>query len=212
MRFALPFLALALLAAPAPARPTLPPISAEELALYLPDGASVEVRLDADVTGDGIRDTVALGQTEEERRLVVLAGYVEEVDRGHRPIGQMTLGLSPLGSASLRMANGVLLVNDLTGGTTAVASLYRFRHDRAADRMRLIGDDVELYSRTFAHDGLKISTNRLTGSQIRTATKLTGRGAKARYLPAPPQTRRVPRAPVFMEEVPDPSETLGWGD
>lgn len=212
MRIALPFFALALLAAPAPARPTLPSISTEELALYLPDGASVEVRLDADVTGDGIRDTVAVGRTEEERRLVVLAGYVEEVDMGHRPIGQMKLDPTPLGSASLRMANGVLLVSDLTGGTTAVASLYRFRHDRAADRMRLIGDDVELYSRTFAHDGLKISTNRLTGLQVRTATKLTGRGQNARYASASPTRRRIPRTPVFMEQAPDPSATLGWGD
>lgn len=202
---ALSFVALA-------ASPALPPVGAAELALYLPDGATVERRIDADVTGDGIRDTVAIGRTDEDRRLVVLAGYVEEVDMGYRPIGELKMDPAPLGTAGLSVKAGVLIVEDLTGGTTAISSLYRFRFDPAAQKMRLIGDDVELYSRTYAHGGVKISTNRLTGQRITTRKTLAGRGANARYVAAKPVTSYVPRSPVYMEDAPDPAETLGWGD
>ena len=200
------------LASPAAAKfPPLPRMSAAELVGYLPQGGTLEVRMDADVTGDGLKDVVAVGKGEDVRKLVVLAGYQVETDMGYRPVGQMDMDPSPLGDASLKVQNGVLLIEDLTGGTTAVSSLYRFRYDRAADRMRLIGDDVELYSRTWAHDGLKVSTNRLTGVQIRTANKLVGHGENASYAPAAPVTRRISRAAIYMEEAPDPADTVGLG-
>lgn len=201
-----------LLATPLVARlPPLPTMSTAELEGYLPDGASVETRIDLDVTGDRLKDVVAVGRTEESRKLVVLAGYQHETDMGYRPIGQMSLDLSPLGKAALRMAGNVLLVEDLTGGTTAVSSLYRFRYDRPADRMRLIGDDVTLYSRTYAHGSTDISTNRLTGVQITKRSEINGEGENASLVPGKPTTRRVSRKPIYMEEAPDPAVTLGWG-
>ena len=36
----------------------MPPVWADELAGYLPEGAKVEARLEADVTGDGRPDTL----------------------------------------------------------------------------------------------------------------------------------------------------------
>jgi hypothetical protein len=212
MMRAVAILALILAASPAPAKPPAQPTESGELRGRLPDGATIEVRLDADFTGDGIRDIAAVGRSEDERRLVVLVGYSTDTDMGFRPVGAMAMDISPLGSAELSLKAGVLIVEDLTGGTTAISSLYRFRFDKKADRMRLIGDDVMSYSRTNAHGSVKISTNRLTGVQVTTRSELRGKGGNARLVDSNPVTKQISRKPTFMEEAPDPATTLGWGD
>jgi hypothetical protein len=205
-------LALILAASPVPARPPAQPTESGELRGRLPDGATIEVQLDADFTGDGIRDIAAVGRSEDERKLVVLVGYSTETDMGFRPVGEMAMDISPLGSAELSLKAGVLIVEDLTGGTTAISSLYRFRYHKPTDRMRLIGDDVTLYSRTYTHGSVAVSTNRLTGVQVTTRSELRGKGENARLVDSKPVTRRISRKPIYMEEAPDPSTTLGWGD
>jgi hypothetical protein len=120
----------------------------------------------------------------------------------------MRMGDAPLGDASLSMKKGVLLVEDLDGGTSAIQSLYRFRFDRKENRMRLIGDDVSLYSRTNAHDSTSISTNRLTGLQIVKRSVVGEDG----YTDQPEQNKKVSAAPVWMEDAPLPAKTLGWGE
>lgn len=208
-----PLALMAALCAPAliAAAPRVPPMSTAELANYLPDGATVETRLNADVNGDGLSDVVAVGRTEEKRVLRVMLAYVTQTDLGYRPVGEAEMDIDPLGSADLSFARGVLLVKDLTGGTSAVSSTYRYRFDPQKDRMRLIGDDVTYYSRTNSHGSLDISTNRLTGLRIETRSAVnTGRG-NAALIPGKPVRRTVPTRPVFMEEAPLPSETLGVG-
>ena len=185
-----------------------PKMEAEEMAMYLPDGGTLEVRLDEDVTGDGVRDVVFVGRNDEVRVLKVMSGYVDEFNTGHGPIGEMRMGDAPLGSASLSVKKGVLIVEDLDGGTTAIQSLYRFRFDRKENRMRLIGDDVSLYSRTNAHDSTSISTNRLTGEQVVTRSVVGEDG----YTDQPPQKKKVGTAPIWMEDAPLPEKTLGWGE
>jgi hypothetical protein len=183
-----------------------PPMTAEELAAYMPDGARIETRLDEDVTGDGMRDVVFVARNDEVRVLKVMAAYSGEVDMGYDPIGEMRMGDSPLGDASLSVKKGVLLVEDLDGGTTAIQSLYRFRFDRKERRMRLIGDDVTLYSRTNAHDSTSISTNRLNGLQI-VKRSVVGKDG---YTDQPEQKKQVSTAPVWMEDAPSPAKTLDW--
>ena len=185
-----------------------PKMEGEVLATYMPDGGTLEVRLDEDVTGDGVRDLVFVARNDEVRVLKVMAGYVGEVDVGHDPIGEMRMGDAPLGSASLSVKKGVLIVEDLDGGTSAIQSLYRFRYDRKEHRMRLIGDDVSLYSRTNAHDSTSISTNRLTGVQVVTRSVVGEDG----YTDQPPQKKKVGTAPIWMEDAPLPEKTLGWGE
>ncbi len=185
-----------------------PKMEAEEMAMYLPDGGTLEVRLDEDVTGDGVRDVVFVGRNDEVRVLKVMSGYVDEFNTGHDPIGEMRMGDAPLGSASLSVKKGVLIVEDLDGGTTAIQSLYRFRFDRKENRMRLIGDDVSLYSRTNAHDSTSISTNRLTGEQVVTRSVVGEDG----YTDQPPVKKKVGTAPIWMEDAPLPEKTLGWGE
>lgn len=187
----------------------LPPVpTAEELAAYMPDGARIETRLDADVTGDGMPDVVFVAANDEARVLRVMAAYVDEFNTGHEPLGEAAMDIDPLGAASLEVKKGVLLVEDLTGGTTAVRSLYRYRFDPKVRRMRLIGDDVTLYSRTNAHDSTEISTNRLTGAQTVTRSVVGEDG----YTDQPAQKKTVPTKPIYMEDAPSPAQTLGWGD
>lgn len=185
-----------------------PRLSDEALASYMPDGARLETRLDADVTGDGLRDVVFVARNDDVRTLKVMAAYSVETDMGYDPVGELKMDISPLGDASLSEKKGVLIVEDLTGGTTAIQSLYRFRFDPVPKRMRLIGDDVTLYSRTNQHDSTEISTNRLTGLQLVTRSVL---GKDGTYTDQPAQKRKVPTKPLYMEQAPAPEDTLGFG-
>ena len=108
----------------------------------------------------------------------------------------------------------MLIVEDLTGGTSAISSTWRFRYDRDAQRMRLIGDDVSYYSRTNVHDAVEVSTNRLTGQRTRQVLALNVDPAPdddAAYLQQPATRETVDRAPVWMEDAPSPEDTLALG-
>lgn len=189
-------------------RPQHPPMTAEQLAPYLPNGANIETRLDADLTGDGLRDLAVVAANDEVRVLKVMIGYADDTSMGFDPVGEMKMGGSPLGTASLSVKKGVLLVEDLDGGTTAIQSLYRFRFDPKQTKMRLIGDDVTLYSRTNAHDSTSISTNRLTGVQIVKRSVVGEDG----YTDRPEQKKKVGTAPIWMDDAPLPEDTLGFGE
>lgn len=174
----------------------------------------VEARVDGDFNGDGDVDVAAVMRDDEAetRRLVVALGYRDEFNMGHEPTGEMAMDPYPLGAAVLTVTKkGVLVVEDLTGGTSAIASTYRFRYDKPAHRMRLIGDDVTYYSRTNNHDQVNISTNRLTGLRLRQIGVLNeGDGDEAYHMQ--PQTREtVPTTPLWMEDAPPPDVTLGLG-
>jgi hypothetical protein len=199
----LPILLLVFAPLQASDRPQPSMLANDELTGWMPDGAQVETRLDADVTGDGLRDLVFVARSDDTRVLKVLVAYATEVDMGFDPLGEMRMG-----DAALSVKKGVLIVEDLDGGTTAIQSLYRFRFDAKARRFRLIGDDVSLYSRTNAHDMTSMSTNRLTGVQIVKRSVVDEDG----YTDQPEQKKTVPTRPIYMEDAPSPAETLGWGD
>jgi hypothetical protein len=209
MSFSCLLLSLATAAAAASAAERIQPalMTAEDLAAYMPAGATIETRLDADFSGDGLRDLAFVARNDETRVLKVMVAYGTEVDMGYDPAGEMAMGDSPLGAAGLGAKKGVLIVEDLDGGTTAIQSLYRFRYDPKARRMRLIGDDVTLYSRSYAHDSIKISSNRLTGERITVVGKLEGDA----YVDQPAKRSRVPKTPVYMEDAPLPEDTAGLG-
>lgn len=170
-----------------------------------PDNAEIEVRLDGDFTGDGLEDVAFIAASEEKRVLIVMAGYVDQFDVGHEPIGQVELETFPLGAASLSFKKGVLIVEDLTGGTTAINALYRYRFDKTKKRMQLIGDDVTQYSRTNQHDSFKVSTNRLTGTSISQLSKLKDDG----YEDQPQVVKKVSTKAIYMEDTPNPCIALG---
>jgi hypothetical protein len=172
----------------------------------LPAGSSLETRLDADIDGDGIADVAFVGGTGDARWLVVRMG------RNNGGFGPASIDRRldhPLGPATLSVKKRVLLVDDLTGGTTATATTYRYRFDPAAQRMRLIGLDAERYSRTNSHDSLKISWNLLTG-EFETVRGLLGEDpnsdAAYRYTKPDRTIRRTD--PVYMEDAPIPDDLI----
>jgi hypothetical protein len=200
---------LALAAATAVAQqPAFPRPSDQDLLLDLPDGASLETRRDGDINGDGVPDLAFVGRTEDARWLVVKIGYKEALDWGFEP-ASVNKGLDPypLGAASLAVKKDVLVVGDLTGGTTATMATYRYRWDPQARRMRLIGLDATTYSRTNSHDSIETSWNLLTGahSVVRgiLVRKPQDDDAAYRYTRPDRTVRKSP--PVYMEDTPDPA-------
>lgn len=206
-RLLVSLLSLAAISASADERPQPALMEEDTLKSYLfkEPSVQVETRLDVDFTGDGLRDSAFVLRGEERRILKVMVGYATDVDVDYDPAGEMEMDISPLGSAALTAKKGVLLVEDLTGGTTAIQSLYRFRYEPATKRMRLIGDDVTLYSRTNQHGSTSISTNRLTGARVTTESELEGET----YVDRPAKRSQVAKKPIYMEDAPTPDDTLG---
>lgn len=209
-RLLVSLLSLAAVSAFADERPQPALMEEDTLRSFLRDDPSVQVetRLDADFTGDGLRDAAFVLRGEERRLLKVMVGYATDVDVDYDPAGEMEMDPSPLGTAALSAKKGVLLVEDLTGGTTAIQSLYRFRYEPVTKRMRLIGDDVTLYSRTNQHGSTAISTNRLTGARVSTESELEGET----YVDRPAKRSQVAKKPIYMEDAPTPDDTLGLND
>lgn len=186
--------------------------SDQDLLADLPDGARLETRRNGDINGDGIPDVAFVGGNEDARWLVVKIGYKDDLDWGFEPVSvNKQLEPYPLGAASLSVKKDVLVVGDLTGGTTATAATFRYRWDAKEKRMRLIGLDAERYSRTFNHDTLKISWNLLTGAHevVRGILNRDPQGdddAAYRYT-KPDRTVRKSQ-PVYMEQTPNPDELI----
>ena len=179
------------------------PKRGDALPVFVPAGMTVETSVSGDLNGDGTIDVAVVIRGDESRYLLVA---VRE-GKGLRRVGLGEVDAYPLGDASLSVKKGVLLFEDLTGGTSAFSSTYRYRYEAATDRMRLIGDDVTFYSRTNQHDKTAVSTNRLTGTRITRVGKLR----KDAYLDLKPVTSRVGTTPLYLETAPTPEATIGIG-
>jgi len=205
-------LAALLIATPAAAQ-TASPINDEAIKTFLEKGEAVESRTEGDLNGDGQPDTVLIGRGDDTRTLKVLLLTRGEFDIDLTPIGTHKLDAYPLGAATVSIRNGVLKIEDLTGGTTAVNAVYRYRLvPGAKPRMRLIGIDATLYSRTYAHDGAEISWNLLTGDYLSRTLKLNSKGGNAAYDKIAEKKAKKPSKPLYMEDTPDPNDLLGWGE
>jgi hypothetical protein len=176
-------------------------VSTQAVALepVLLPGEELETRLDADFDGNGTADVAYITRTDEGRALRI--GY------GENGAEYLPLETTPLGPGELSFANGVLVFEDLTGGTTAYATTRRYRFDQANIRMRLIGFDFTLYSRTYAHDGFELSWNLITGRLITRELHLNEKGGDAAYDPIVEKTTIRKSAKVWLFDTPDP-ETL----
>lgn len=171
-----------------------PTVDTATLLAELPEVSMIEARLMADVDGDRIADVVFVGGTAEARKLVLLRGYRSEVDFGYEPALAAALEPYPLGAPTLLLRKGVLVVADLTGGTTALQATYRYRADPGTRRMRLIGLDAERYSRSGAHPPLKVSWNLVTGAQEVRRARAAPAASDAAWEFLPP-ARTVRRSP-----------------
>jgi hypothetical protein len=201
-------LALLLVAGFAPvlaAKPDLP-LRADAPPRFVPEGWRLETQLESDYNGDGVVDIAMVIRNDDERWLLVAVGE----GKGLKRIGLGELDPYPLGDASLESKKGVLLITDLTGGTTAIQSVYRYRYEVASGRMQLIGDDVELYSRTNAHGGISVSTNRLNGKRITQSSTIDEPDGERRF--SKEKATTVPTEKLYLETAPNPEDTLGVGD
>lgn len=204
-------LVLALIAAPLAAQEGRQPVLAE--------GEELEAEARADFNSDGLEDLayvarngptdVAIGGN-ERRELRVVISYRNETDFGHNPAQVLALDPYPLAPATLTLKGNVLLLNDLTGGTTAVFSTHRFRWDPKLDAMRLIGLDATFYSRTFAHDGKEASWNLLTGVLLTHTLRLRQDDSDRAYDEVGKQRRRKASPPLRLEQSPSGDDLLGW--
>jgi hypothetical protein len=169
--------------------------------IELRPGETLEARVDGDLDGDGMADTAWLTSSEDKRelRVHVTDGVTEA----------LALDTTPLGPGELSIRNGVLLFEDLTGGTTAIDSTRRYRYDKNDIRMRLIGYDATFYSRTQAHDGFEVSWNLVTGAAITRELHLnrSGKGDAAfDRIDERKQVRRSRR--VWLSETPAPEDLI----
>lgn len=192
---------LALLAAPLAAQEGPQP--------FLKEGETIEVETRGDFNGDGVSDLAYIVRDVDRRELRVAVSFRTEVEIGEYPAQVLALDPYPLGSATLTVKGKVLLLEDLTGGTTAVASTHRFRWDRRLDGMRLIGLDATLYSRTFAHDGSEASWNLLTGDLVTRNLRLNRSGGDAAYDRIAERRTRRPSPPLRLEDAPAGDALLG---
>lgn len=195
-------IALLLIAAPVAAQEGPQP--------FLDEGESIEVELRADLNSDGNPDLAYVAAKEDRRELRVVLSYVNETDFGELPTQVLALDAYPLANASLAVKGKVLVLEKLSGGTTAVASTHRFRWDDKLGAMRLIGLDATLYSRTFAHDGREASWNLLTGDLITRRLRLNTAEGDAAFDKVE-EKRSKKRSPALgLEHSPSGDELLGW--
>lgn len=190
-------------------RPAMPPVTDQFLLDQLEPGEEIETRADGDLNGDGDPDTVFVVASPDERHLYVVLSYRGEVDIGHEPAGNFKLEPDPLGPAGLSINKGVLTIRDLTGGTTALSATYRYRAatTEAGQRMRLIGLDATVYSRTYAHDGNEMSWNVATGDTVTSLLKVATSGDRG-YDKLYPRKFKRPVRTIYMEDTPGAEEEL----
>ncbi|MBO9697924.1 MAG: hypothetical protein J7499_17150 [Sphingopyxis sp.] len=189
-------------------RPEVPVMSDDAIAATLEAGQEVETRVDGDMNGDGDVDTAWIVRGNDKRFLHVQFAARGEFDLYHEPAGSAELDAFPLGPAEMAVSKGILIIKDLTGGTTAISATYRYRGERTKPRMTLIGLDATLYSRTYAHDGAEMSWNLLTGDVIATKLKLVGSGENANYDKSAVKRFKRPVKTCYLENTPDAEESL----
>ena len=194
----------------APLSMPIPPITNEQLQAGLEEGQEIEARVDGDLNGDGDPDTVYVVGGPDERIVRVVLSIRSEFEAGQMLGGSLKLQPDPLGGAMLTIKNGVLVIEDLTGGTTAMSATYRYRVAKAQPQMQLIGMDVTVYSRTYAHDGNEMSWNVATGSTITSLLKVSGAGEDRRYDKLYTRKFKQPIRTILMDDTPEPeSELIG---
>jgi len=204
IRRLLAFLAAAAFAPVLAARPAIPE-RADAAPRFVPAGWRMETKLESDFNADGKPDLAMVVRNDDERWLLVAVGE----GKGLHRIGLGELDPYPLGDASLEAKKGVLNITDLTGGTTAIQSTYRYRYEAATGRMQLIGDDASLYSRTNSHGGIQVSTNRLTGVRLTRKSTLDDKGE---YRFSKQKKTTVSKEKLYLETAPNPEDTVGLGE
>lgn len=191
-------------------RMPLGPMGDAQVSELLEGDATLEARLDVDLNGDGDIDTVFVAQGSDSRHAVAMLAWRRGEQSGHRRIGRLELDRPPLVRAGLRVREGVLEIEDVTGsGDTTTQAAYRFRFDRKRGGLLLVGLDAARYSRKRRHDAVRLNWDPVSGHHA-LAYGVPGQGpdseAGYRYGPARRSTRRSPA--LAMEQTPSADQLL----
>jgi hypothetical protein len=184
------------------------PAFGRDAAAFTPKGWDRESLNQPDLNRDGTPDMVLVVRDGDQERRRLIAAIA--TPRDLRNVGEASLPGYPVGGgANVEFnARGVLVVTDLTGGTTANQTVMRYRYEGPSalqGAMRLIGLDISNYSRTNQHDSLELSFNYLTGDWSRQTNKLTKRGD---YAPQKPVRGKSGVSCKFMEDTADPVDVI----
>jgi hypothetical protein len=184
---------------------SLLPTTGRSAASLTPAGWTREVETMGDLDRDGRADLALVLVSPDEGRRVLVVG--RGTPQGFRKVGEATLPSRPLQPALLSIGDrGVLEVEDLVGGDTAIRAVYRFRYDGQSGRIRLAGLDAMHFSRSGAHDANHASINFVTGERV---DQLEKRSDEGELEPQKPRRRKARPAVLYMENTPDPSAVLG---
>lgn len=106
--------------------------------------------------------------------------------------------LGGTGEGVVKIAKGVVLVDQLSGSRESTGTLLRFRYDAKADRFAFIGEDV---TRTDRLEGTteKVSTNLLTGQRV--TDNLRYDPKKDKEVPVSSKKSQVPVKKAYLEDV-----------
>ena len=205
----LPF-TLLLAAACGIAQAAEPPGGNADIAQFIKENGRFVSRLDADVTGDGVPDTIVV--LANDKRIDATVTVLMRLHgkplvgkgpmQGFQGVDSLTVELSPFGPPTVKVAKGVLIVESTVGGSTvSTAATYRYRFDADEGRMRLIGLDAERTSSTFV---ARLSWNALTGTQLFRTGDRDDKGI--RY---GPESKSVYKpGTVYMSLSPTPDELI----
>jgi hypothetical protein len=183
------------------------PAQAKAQEIVLEAGTELETRVDGDLNGDDVNDIAFVAYGEDSRALtVLLSNRTGEFDVEYAP-EVLVLEPTMLGPGALTIEQGVLRFEDLTGGTTAVSSIRRFRYDAMRKQMRMIGLDATLYSRTNAHDGFEMSWNLLNGDAVTSELRLAEGAGEDPYEKGQQRRFKYRVRPQWLSDAPDP-ETM----
>ena len=181
------------------------PAQAQEV--LLEPGTELETQVDGDLNGDDINDVAYVAFGEDSRTLtVLLSNRTGEFDVEY-VLEALALEPTMLGPGALTIERGVLRFEDLTGGTTAVSSIRRFRYDAMRKQMRMIGLDATIYSRTNSHDGFEMSWNLLNGDAVTRELRLVEGAGEDAYEKGQERRFKYRTRPQWLSAAPDP-ETM----
>jgi len=182
------------------------PAQAQEIVLE--PGTELETRADGDLNGDDVNDIADVAFGEDSRTLtVLLSNRTGEFDVEY-VLEALALEPTMLGPGALTIERGVLRFEDLTGGTTAVSSIRRFRYDATRKEMRMIGLDATIYSRTNAHDGFEMSWNLLNGDAVTRELRLVEGAGEDAYEKGQERRFKYRIRPQWLADSPDPETML----
>ncbi len=155
------------------------PSQAATVQAFIPKGWKVEAKVEGDLNGDRMPDTVLklIETTSSERDRARALLVLQKQSNGQwRRIGFAprlllcsncggVLGSPDGANVQVKIEQGVLLVRQFRGSREATETLHRFWLDKASNRMVLIGQDVRHYDRATG-DETRESSNFLTGQKI----------------------------------------------